>query len=119
MASYSASIGTSDTVAPHPSLHELVVRFAFGKLSRAPARFDVEELRALNAKLLHALPYEIVAPRLLAMGIGGGEEFLAARALQSRRSLRCLRLVAGGGWPASAGDRRCRVVRRGCRASAA
>ena len=78
VASYSATIGTSDTVAPHPSLHELVARFAFGKLSRAPARFDVEELRALNAKLLHALPYETVAPRLLAMGIGGGEEFWLA-----------------------------------------
>jgi glutamyl-tRNA synthetase len=78
VASYAATIGTSDTIAPHPNLHELVVRFAFGKLSRAPARFDVEELRALNAKLLHALPYETVAPRLLTMGIGGGEAFWLA-----------------------------------------
>jgi glutamyl-tRNA synthetase len=78
VASYAATIGTSDTVAPHPSLHELVVRFAFGKLSRAPARFDVEELRALNARLLHALPYEPVAPRLRDMGIGGGEVFWRA-----------------------------------------
>jgi glutamyl-tRNA synthetase len=78
VASYSATIGTSDTIAPHPNLHELVVRFAFGKLSRAPARFDVQEFRALNAKLLHALPYEAVAPRLLTMGIGGGEAFWLA-----------------------------------------
>jgi glutamyl-tRNA synthetase len=46
--------------------------------SRAPARFDVEELRALNARLLHALPYEAVASRLRAMGIGGGENFWRA-----------------------------------------
>ena len=74
----SFSAGTSDTIAPHQSLHELVVRFAFGKLSRAPARFDVAELRALNARLLHTLPYEAVAPRLRAMGVGGGEAFWRA-----------------------------------------
>ena len=64
VASYAAPIGTSDPVVPHLALDELVQGFAFGKLSRAPARFDVEELRGLNAKLLHALPYEAVAPRL-------------------------------------------------------
>ena len=75
VASYAATIGTSDMIAPHPSLHELVARFSFGKVSRAPARFDVEELRALNTKLLHALPYEAVAPKLREMGIAGGEAF--------------------------------------------
>jgi glutamyl-tRNA synthetase len=78
VASYAAAIGTSDTIAPHPSLHELVARFSFGKVSRAPARFDVEELRALNARLLHALPYEVVAPKLRDMGIGGDEAFWLA-----------------------------------------
>ena len=78
VASYAATIGTSDTVAPRQSLQELVVRFSFGKLSRAPARFDVEELRALNARLLHALPYEAVAPALRDMGIEDGEAFWLA-----------------------------------------
>jgi glutamyl-tRNA synthetase len=78
VASYSAVIGTSDSVAPHPSLHELVVHFSFGKMSRAPARFDIAELRALNAKLLHALPYEAVAPRLHDMGVRDGEAFWPA-----------------------------------------
>jgi glutamyl-tRNA synthetase len=78
VASYAATIGTSDTVAPHQSLQELVVRFSFGKLSRAPARFDEEELRALNARLLHALPYEAVAPALRDMGIEDGEAFWLA-----------------------------------------
>ena len=98
VASYSATIGTSDTVAPHPSLHELIVRFAFGKLSRAPARFDVQELRALNAKLLHSLPYEIVAPRLLAMGVTGGEAFWLAV-----RSNLAILSDASGWWQVVAG----------------
>jgi glutamyl-tRNA synthetase len=95
VASYSAIIGTSDTVAPHPSMQELVARFAFGKLSRAPARFDVAELRALNAKLLHALPHEAVAARLRAMDVGGGEAFWIA--------VRCNLVVlsdAGAWWQA-------------------
>jgi glutamyl-tRNA synthetase len=75
VASYSALIGTSDPVAPHASLDELARGFDFAKLSRAPARFDPHELRLLNAKLLHVLPFGAVAERLAAMGIGGGEEF--------------------------------------------
>ena len=78
VASYAATIGTSDAIAPHPSLHELVVRFSFGKMSRAPARFDVEELRALNARLLHALPFDAVAPALNDMGVKDGEAFWLA-----------------------------------------
>jgi glutamyl-tRNA synthetase len=78
VASYAATIGTSDAIAPHANLHELVVHFSFGKMSRAPARFDVAELRALNAKLLHALPYDAVAPRLQDMGIKDGEAFWLA-----------------------------------------
>ena len=75
VASYCATIGTSDPVAPHVDLDELVKAFDFAKLSRAPARFDPAELRALNAKLLHMLPYAAVAGRLKAMGVGGGEAF--------------------------------------------
>ena len=78
VASYAALIGTSDPVSPHASLDELVANFAFGKLSRAPARFDLDELRALNAKLLLLLPYEAVASRLAEMGVGGGEPFWLA-----------------------------------------
>jgi glutamyl-tRNA synthetase len=78
VASYAATIGTSDPVAPHTSLDELVARFDFGKLSRAPARFDVDELRGLNAKLLHMLPFEAVSARLAQMGVGGGEAFWLA-----------------------------------------
>jgi glutamyl-tRNA synthetase len=75
VASYAATIGTSEAVAPHASLGELVQGFDLAKLSRAPARFDPQELRLLNAKLLHGLPFSAMAERLRDMGVGGGEEF--------------------------------------------
>ena len=75
VVSYAATIGTSDSVAPHAQLDELVDAFDFAKLSRAPARFDAQDLRLLNAKLLHMLPFEAVSERLEAMGIAGGEIF--------------------------------------------
>ena len=78
VASYAATIGTSDPVAPHADLDELVAAFDFGKLSRAPARFNDHELRLLNARFLHALPYEAVATRLSALGVSGGPAFWEA-----------------------------------------
>jgi glutamyl-tRNA synthetase len=66
---HAALLGTSEAVAPYPSLDELATHVDLSKLSRAPGRFDVEELKALNARLLHMLPFEAVAPRLQAMGL--------------------------------------------------
>ncbi len=67
--SHAALIGTSDAIAPHRSLTELVESFDIGKLSRTPSRFDLDELSSLNAKLLHATPYADVAERLSALGV--------------------------------------------------
>jgi glutamyl-tRNA synthetase len=78
VVSYAATIGTSDPIAPHAHLGELVDAFDFGKLSRAPARFDPQDLCLLNAKLLHMLPFEAVSERLEALGVSGGEPFWAA-----------------------------------------
>jgi glutamyl-tRNA synthetase len=78
VASYSALIGSSDPVVPHENLDELARGFDFAKLSRAPARFDPNELRLLNAKLLHMLPFGAVADRLKALGVGGGAAFWEA-----------------------------------------
>ena len=64
VASYLAKIGTSDPVEPHLSLDTLALEFDFAKIGRAPAHFDPEELTALNAKTLHAMPYEQMAARL-------------------------------------------------------
>jgi glutamyl-tRNA synthetase len=64
VASYLAKIGTSDPVEPRLALGELAAEFDFAKIGRAPAHFVPEELSALNAKLLHLLPYGAVASRV-------------------------------------------------------
>jgi glutamyl-tRNA synthetase len=73
--SHAALIGTSDAIEPHLTLESLLGGFSLSKISTAPARFDVEDLKAFNARLLHKLPFDAVAERLAAMGIGGGEPF--------------------------------------------
>ncbi len=70
-----AKIGTSDPVEIRANLIELAEEFSFDKIGRAPARFDENELSALNAKYLHQLPYIDVKDRLEALGIEGGEDF--------------------------------------------
>jgi glutamyl-tRNA synthetase len=64
VASYLAKIGTSDSVEPRQSLGELASEFDFAKIGRAPAHFVPDELMALNARLLHLLPYSAVAGRV-------------------------------------------------------
>lgn len=64
-----ARLGTSDPVEPRLTLEELVEGFDFTRFGRAPARFDDSELRQLNARILHMMPYEQLAPRLEKHGI--------------------------------------------------
>jgi glutamyl-tRNA synthetase len=64
VAAYLAKIGTSDPVAPAASLDELAASVSFGKIGRAPAHFDSDELAALNARTLHVTAYDAVAARL-------------------------------------------------------
>lgn len=59
-------------------MDRLIEGFGLDKLSRAPARFDEGELRALNAKLLHGMAYEEVAESLRALGIDEGPQFWEA-----------------------------------------
>ena len=65
-----AKLGTADPVVPEPDIMKLAASFDFDRIGRAPARFDMAELEALNAKLLHETPYEKVAGRLEALGVG-------------------------------------------------
>jgi len=64
VVSHAALLGTSDNIHPCADYQELVNGFDLHKLSRAPARFDEAELRVLNAKLLHMLPWDAVKDRL-------------------------------------------------------
>ncbi|SNT13475.1 glutamyl-tRNA synthetase [Sphingomonas laterariae] len=59
-----ARIGTSDPVEPVAEAAELLHAFSFDRFGRAPARFDMDELTALNARVIHRLHYQDVADRL-------------------------------------------------------
>lgn len=59
-----ARLGTSDPVEPVESLDPLVAGIDFARFGRAPARFDEEELKTLNAKTIHASPFGAVRERL-------------------------------------------------------
>ncbi|MBI1650396.1 glutamate--tRNA ligase [Hyphomicrobium sulfonivorans] len=78
VSSYTALIGTSDAIEAVADIDDLAARFAFSKISTAPARFDPEELKSLNARLLHATPYDEVAAQLADLGVGGDAAFWLA-----------------------------------------
>jgi glutamyl-tRNA synthetase len=59
-----ARIGTSLPVEPVASVEPLIATFDFSSFGRAPARFDIEELAGLNARIVHKLPFELAAGRL-------------------------------------------------------
>jgi len=85
LASYLAKIGTSDPVEPRLSLANLASECDFAKIGRAPAHFVSDELAALNARLLHLLPYETVAAQMPSMpGIAGDAFWDAVKANVTR-----------------------------------
>jgi glutamyl-tRNA synthetase len=62
--SYLAKLGTPDPIEARPEIADLVADFDISRFGRATPRFDPEELTHLNARVLHALPFEAVAARL-------------------------------------------------------
>lgn len=82
VASLAVLTGTSHAVEPADDLSRLAEIFDLADVSRSSAKFDPQELRPLNAKLVHALPYAAVADRLSGLGIAetypGGEAFWLA-----------------------------------------
>jgi glutamyl-tRNA synthetase len=85
LACHAALVGTSDAIEIYPSLQALSQQFDPSKLSRAPGRFDIEDLYGLNAKLLHTTAFGDVAARLADLGVGGGEVFWQAVRSNIRR----------------------------------
>lgn len=59
-----ARLGTSDPVEPFTSLDPLIEAFDFSRFGRATAKFDEDELKSLNAKILHQTDFEAVQGRL-------------------------------------------------------
>ncbi|HRE44282.1 MAG TPA: glutamate--tRNA ligase [Terricaulis sp.] len=75
LLSHLAKIGTSDPVEARLTLAQLAEEFSFDKIGRAPARFDPEELKRVNAAVLHQLDYAAVKDRLAALGADKGADF--------------------------------------------
>ena len=63
--------GTSLPIETYETLDEIANRLDFTMISGGAARFDPAELDTLNARLLHAMPYEGAAARLSSMGLEG------------------------------------------------
>lgn len=64
LVSMLARLGTSDPVEAVIDYAPLIASFDFARFGRAPARFDEGELTHLNARIVHQLPYAMVADRL-------------------------------------------------------
>ena len=81
-----AKLGTSDAIEARLTLAELVTEFDMAKVSRGAPKFDPEELKRLNARVLHATPFDAIAARLAAKGYSGVDEVFwnAVRANLSR-----------------------------------
>ncbi|WP_336486567.1 glutamate--tRNA ligase [Methylobacterium nigriterrae] len=61
--------GSAEAVRPVASLDDLARLVDLAHISRAPARFDPHDLDALNARLVHEMPFAEARERLLALGI--------------------------------------------------
>jgi glutamyl-tRNA synthetase len=70
-----SKLGTSDAVVPRLHMADLIAEFDLGHMGRAPAQFDLDELKTLNHKLYHITPYADVSARLASLGVPGGEAF--------------------------------------------
>ena len=64
-----AKLGTSDSIAPRLTLDELVGEVDISKISHSTPKFDLEELKALNAKILHLTPFTAIRDRLAGIGM--------------------------------------------------
>ncbi|MFG1394619.1 glutamate--tRNA ligase [Xanthobacter agilis] len=78
VAAAAVLVGTSQPLQPVESLDALAALVDLSHISRAPARFDPQDVTSLTARTLHGLPYDTVAPRLAAAGVGGGAAFWQA-----------------------------------------
>lgn len=73
IAAFLARIGSADPVEPVTDIRELVEGFDIGRYSKSAAKFDPGELDHLNARILHAMPFDRVRSR---PGMDGVSEVL-------------------------------------------
>lgn len=78
VASLLGRIGTSDPVEPRQDMAEVIEGFDITRFGRATPRFDPEELRMINSRIIGGLAYHAVASMLADLGADAGEEFWQA-----------------------------------------
>ena len=71
-----ARLGSSDPIEPFSTLTPLIETFSLEKFSKATPKFSLDELRTLNAKILHHLSFKEALERLQKEKIMGVEEIL-------------------------------------------
>ena len=64
ICSFLAKLGTSDAIEPYYSLDELAESLDFSKLGRSQPKFDEEELKHFNTKVVRSMPYSLVKNRI-------------------------------------------------------
>ena len=74
ICSHLAKLGTSDNVEIRDSLAQLAEEFDFGKIGRAPARFDEADLASLNAAITHSMSFADAEARLAAIDPAAANE---------------------------------------------
>ncbi|MHB1101326.1 MAG: glutamate--tRNA ligase [Devosia sp.] len=89
--------GTSLPVEPYPDLGSIARKLDLTMISHGPARYDPAELESLNARILHAMPYEVARPRLEPLGLASEPLWLALRENLARFGdiVNLARLVSG------------------------
>lgn len=75
VASLAVLIGSSEALEAVPSLDRLAGKVDLARLSRAPSGFDINELTALNRRLVADMGFDDVSDRLATLGVGGGAAF--------------------------------------------
>ena len=71
--------GTSLPIETYDDLDAIAEKLDFSMISHGSARFDPAELDTLNARILHAMPYEAAAPRLSSLGLEGEAMWMLLR----------------------------------------
>jgi len=71
--------GTSLPIEPYESLEAIAQKLDLSMISHGPARYDPAELASLNARILHAMPYEEARPRLEPLGLASESLWLVLR----------------------------------------
>ena len=64
ISSFLAKLGTSEAIEPFYDLASLAQTLDFSKIGRAQPKFDEEELKHFNTRLVHGLPYDKIKSRV-------------------------------------------------------